>query len=401
MTEKRPAHSPLGASGAARWMICSGSVALTYGIQDEESEYAAEGTAAHTLGETCLFKGTDAWESIGTLVGPGDEDGPDMSKCWEVGKDMADAVQVYLDYVHATFPERNQSNSFVERKFHCPTVHPLFYGQSDFTHINEHERILDVIDYKHGAGIVVEAKENPQLMYYAVGMLEDLDLWRKIDMVNITIAQPRGFHFDGPIRSWSITTADLETWLDDVLLPAMDLALTSRDTKSGEHCRFCPARGRACPQLIDDMNELEELMMTTEAKGGAKALTNVQLGRFLTLFDVAKIIHKAALKSTFVRLEKGGKVPGRKLANSRTNREWKGGAEDALKEKFGAEALTEPKLKTPAVIDAMAEGAALTARWAFKPQGKQTVVAESDSRVAVEKDTKSLFTDQTRGKRRK
>jgi len=384
-------------------MKCPGSVALSYGIESEESDYAAEGTAAHALAQTCLLAveasgNQDAWTWIGTgnmEMAVGKDTGI------VVTKDMADAVQVYLDFIRTKFPDRNQSNSFVERKFHCPTVHPLFYGQSDFTHINEHERILGVTDYKHGAGIVVEAKENPQLMYYAVGMLEDLDLWQKIDMVNITIAQPRGFHFDGPIRSWSITTADLETWLDDVLLPAMDLALVSRDTASGEHCRFCPARGRACPQLIDDMNELEELMVTAEAKGGAKALTNTQVGRFLTLFDIAKIVQKAAQQTAFVRLEKGGKIPGRKLANSRTNREWKDGAEAALKEKLGDTALAEPKLKTPAVIDGMPEGAALTARWAFKPQGKQTVVAESDSRVAVEKDTKSLFTDQTKGKRRK
>lgn len=399
MTEVLPAHSPLGASSAARWMECPGSVTLSYGIDSEESEYAAEGTAAHALADECLTIDEDAWQRIGHLIGPGDDDGPDLARCWEVTKDMADAVQVYLDFVRTKFPDRNQGNSWVERKFHCPTVHPMFYGQSDFTYLDGD--VLHVIDYKHGAGIVVEAKNNPQLMYYAIGMLEDLDLWRTVSLVIITIAQPRGFHYDGPIRSWAVTTKDLEAWLDDVLLPAMDLALASRDTKSGEHCRFCPARSRACPQLIDDMNELEELMVTAEAKGGAKALTNAQVGRFLTLFDIAKIVQKAAQQTAFVRLEKGGKVPGRKLANSRTNREWKDGAEAVLKEKLGDAALAPPKLKTPAVIDGLPEGAALTARWAFKPQGKQTVVAESDSRVAVEKNTKELFTDQTKGKRRK
>ncbi|KKL70503.1 hypothetical protein LCGC14_1931500, partial [marine sediment metagenome] len=36
-------HSPLGGSGAARWMRCPGSVALSYGVEDEESEYATAG----------------------------------------------------------------------------------------------------------------------------------------------------------------------------------------------------------------------------------------------------------------------------------------------------------------------------------------------------------------------
>lgn len=402
MAEKLPAHSPLGASGAYRWMVCPGSVGLSKGVDDPESEFAALGTAAHALFEYCLSGGSDAWEHIGTEIDPGD--GMFYPDPWggerpprlliEVDKDMADAVQVALNAIRSQHPDRNQGNSFIEKPFHCPDLHPLFFGRSDFTFWDQKNRTLHVWDYKHGAGIVVEVKDNPQLMYYGVGMLEQLQLWTEVDQVVLHIAQPRGFHFDGPLRHWAISTLDLEEWLDETLIPAMKHAEVSRDTKSGDHCRFCPARTMACPQLEGDMNELEELMKTATEKGSVAKLTNTQIGRYLELFDTAKIVAKAANTTAFNRLQAGAKVPGRKLAKSRTNRDWKDGAEKAIKKKFGKDAYTLPVLKSPATVDAMPEGSALTARYAYKPEGGLTVVAQGDTRVAVSKDVKAMFKDQ-------
>ena len=375
------AHSPLGASGAYRWMVCPGSVQLSKGIVDEESEFAAEGTAAHSLGDSCLKQGDDAWQRIGTIMGGYPQ---------PVSKDMADAVQVYLNHVRA-YPDRDQSNWFVERSFHCPELHPLFYGTADNVFIDEPNRHLYVDDYKHGAGIVVEAKNNPQGMYYAAGVLEMLELWGKVDTITIGIIQPRGFHYDGPIRQWSISVDDLKEWLHDTLIPAMETALVSRETKSGDHCRFCPARGHACPQLVDDMKEMEELMGKVADQGGAKALTNAELGRFLVLFDTAKIVAKAAGKTAFSRLQAGKKVPGRKLAKSKTNRTWKEGSEAAIIHKLGEKAMTESVLKSPAKIDALPGGKDLTAQHAYKPEGGLTVVSSGDTRKAQNTDVKGLF----------
>jgi len=382
-----PDHSPLGGSGAYRWLVCSGSVPLSNGVQDEESEFAAEGTVAHMLAEVSLKMGTDAWEEIGTTIN-------DI----EVTQEMADAVQVYLSDVRYRYPDRNQGNWFVEKKFHCPTIHPLFFGQGDNVYIDFEGRELHVHDYKHGAGIVVEVQRNPQMMYYGAGILEEMDLWKDIDKVTLHIAQPRGWHSDGPLRRWSITTEDLETWLDDELIPGMERALTSTDTVSGGHCRFCPARSRACPQLMADMKELEELMTQVVAKGGAAQLTSPQIGRFLTLYDTAKIVAKAAEKTAFSRLQAGKKVPGRKLAASRKNQAWKDDAEAQAKLVFGKEALTVPVLKSPAQIKALPGGEAFAAEHSFKPKGGLTVVASDDKRKTVSRDTTALFTDQTEKK---
>src|SRR5580765_4761035 len=63
---ERPAHSPLGASGAERWMNCPGSVSLlklvSPGVESDEPEYRTHGTAAHQLLAHCLTEKLDAWE---------------------------------------------------------------------------------------------------------------------------------------------------------------------------------------------------------------------------------------------------------------------------------------------------------------------------------------------------
>lgn len=391
MTELPQAHSPLGASSAERWMACPASVSLSAGHQDEESDHAALGTAAHTLAAYCLTKGAEPWRAIGCAIKGDTIHATPMDGFGHlVDKEMADAVSEYVSFIDEKFPDRNQGNSWVERKFHCPSIHKYFYGTSDFTAIVG--RKATVVDYKHGAGIVVDAVENPQLMYYAAGVLEDLNAWDSVDEIELVIVQPRAFHYDGPIRSWTISTAELVAWLEDKLVPAMDRALVSRDTKSGEHCRFCPARFGACPQIMSDVGEMEELMKTIgKDGGGAPKLTGEQLARFLDLGEVFKIVRTAALKTATVRVQNGHKVPGWKLAKARSNRQFKDGAEAAAKKEFGDDAYSKPELKSPADIDKMPKGKDFTARWAFKPAAGETLVPEDDARPAVNKDVKSMF----------
>jgi hypothetical protein len=404
---KPQGHSPLGASGTHRWMECPGSVGLSEGIEDPESEHAAIGTAAHKVGETCLRHGGDAWHYLGYVFLDGvlfdipTFDSKRNAKAITargilVDKPMADAVQEYLDALRAWHPDRHQGNTWYERDFHCPEIHELFYGTSDCIHWDEAAATLHVWDYKNGAGIVVEVEDNPQLKYYAIGALEDLGLWRLAKKVVLHVAQPNGFHSDGAIRHWETTPQELDEWCFNVLVPAMDNALVSRDTESGDHCRFCPARRAACPQLEKDMDELEAMMKQMDAGRGAPEMTGEQIARMLSLLTLAKIKAKAAEEEAFKRLNAGKPVPGYKLAAKRANREWKDGVEAEAKKTFGAAAYTEPKLKSPAQIDALPKGLAFTAQYAAKPNTGLTVVPADDTRAEVSKSVKSMFKDQTK-----
>ena len=394
------AHSPLGGSGAERWIVCPGSVGLSQGVPpDDDNEFSGPGTAAHALAAHCLNEKSDAWELIGYTPLPF----PPGADAIVVDKEMADAVQVYLDAVRQAHPDQNQGNTWIERRFHCPSLHKEYYGTADVPHLPDVAGVIDgvlhVWDFKYGAGIVVEVKNNPQLMYYACGILEDLGLWDTVDRVTLRIAQPRGFHFDGSIRTWSISVDDLWEWLWDVLRPVMARALVSTDTVSGEHCRFCPVRGRRCPQLMSDLGELEKLVMKMNKEGGAAKLSAGELGRILDLMVPAMIARKQALKNATGMLNAGHKVPGWKLAKARSNRVFKDDADAAAKLEFGDAAYTVPVLKSPAQIEKLPLGESFAERWAFKPDAGLTVVPETDSRMAVSKDTKALFSPVKKGKK--
>jgi hypothetical protein len=403
------AHSPLGASGMYRWVPCPGSVRQSYGIVDEESEFAALGTAAHAVAAFCLEREIDAWQEMGAVVYNGKLIDPKLESeaasdklyishaaaltedIITVDPEMAVAVQVYLDAIRQAHPDRDQVRFFIERRFHCPEVHPLCYGTSDATYIDAPARTLHVWDYKNGAGIVVEVQMNPQCMYYGVGMLTDLMLWDDIDTVVLHIAQPNGWHFMGPVREWSISTTDLAVWRDEVMVPAMDRAETDDTLQSGEHCRFCPARSHACPALMNDYYLMEKLMEKMAQAGGAAALDNETVARILDLNETVKIGAKAARETAFARAQKGATIPGWKLVKGRVNRIWKDTAEKAVVKLFGADAYEPQKLKSPAQIEKMPQGKAIAAKYAFKPEGDQQLVKATESRPEQSPKTKAKF----------
>jgi len=381
-----PAHSPLGASGAARWLKCRGSVGMAEGIYDPESEFAALGTAAHVLLEHCLNNEIQAWTEIGKVVGI-DLEGEDIL----VDQDMSVAVQTMIDAIHEAHPDTDQGNAWVERKFHCPDIHPLFYGTADYVHWDRPNRHLHVWDYKHGAGIVVEAPWNVQTMYYACGALEDLALWNEVDTVTIHIGQPRGWHYDGPIRQWTLSTDDLDEWLFTALVPGMERALEENETVAGDHCRFCPVRLRNCPALEEKTNRLKELLTMAEKQGGIEKMEDAELGELIALETLCKIKFKAARDVAFGRMSAGKKIPGAKLVKAKANRVWRKGAEAAAKKLFGGKAMTKPELKSPSQIEKMAKGDAFAEEWGFKPDTGLQLVPADDRRREVSRDTKAGF----------
>ena len=360
-------HSPLGGSAAHRFMHCPGSITLGAGAEEQEtSHYAQRGTAAHNVAAHALEAGNDAWEYVGHT-------------CPETGltvdQDITDAVQIYLD---AMRERAGDATMLIEHPFQCPDLHPLYQGTVDCGWFED--RTVHVYDYKNGAGVIVEARNNPQCLYYACGLLEHLDAWEDVDKVVVGIVQPNAPHAFGHVRTWEITVSDLMKWLDDELLPAMHTATESDMTNAGEWCRFCPAAGKACPAMLEIVVEMEVLMEKAMRQGVA-ALSNAELVRVLDLGHVFRIHHTAAQKVALAKLEGGAKLKGWKLVKGRGNRVWKEGAADLAEKEFGEDAFTDPSLKSPAQIDKLPKGKAFTTRQAYTPDTKMTLAPVSDSRT--------------------
>lgn len=359
MTE--PVHSKLGASSDERWMNCAGSVALIDGLKlpySDEEEWQKEGTTAHSIAATALLNDQDAWELIYEPAG--------------VTAEMAEAVQVHVDYCRS----KRKANSIILVEHHVRLPqHRLAYGTTDFGAYDPDESLLDVVDYKHGIGIAVDVEWNPQIMYYARGLLEEFPEARR---VRLTICQPRAFHPDGPIRTWEISAEALCLWADEVLGPAMYKTETSHQLDAGSWCRFCPAK-IVCPML----GALYRAMAT--ASEVPEEMSPMKLGMEFNQIEAVKFRVKAIEKAVMGTLNRGIEVPYTKLVRQKANRVWKDGAQPLAELNYGSKAFTTPELKSPAAMEEVDIPGVKdwVHEWAYTPPSGVTVARADDKRAAV------------------
>jgi hypothetical protein len=249
-------HSLLGASSAHRWLSCPGSFRLSQTAPHRPSSiYAATGTLAHEMIETGVRDGSfrcDESRREQTLLRD--------DHLIKIDRDLIDGVNLMLGYLH---PLRVRSTwSGVEFRVDLAEYFPMPPSVSVFGTVDAAALVgktLEVIDYKNGSGITVDAALNPQLLFYAAGVLpylrQDFGKMPPLRHIKLTIVQP---HAQGvaPIRSWEIDVVDLLMWVDEVLIPGVE-ACAEQDAplNPGTWCRFCPV-AHACPKLTADALEM-------------------------------------------------------------------------------------------------------------------------------------------------
>lgn len=389
-------HSPLGASGAERWMSCAGSVTLiarlrqlldAMGVPEEDDpDYRREGTAMHEASEHCLREGCDTWEIVGQTFNDTVIDEP-----------MADAIQVYLDDCRADMD--GAALYYVEFPVSSP-VHPDFYGTLDFSAIFGKSpgrgqfivpTLVKVKDLKGGEGIIVEPDDNPQLKYYAYGLIDKNPHWADETPVELCIVQPRGFHVDGSIRSWRTTVGEIRSWVVNELVPAMHRTELDDTLDAGPWCRFCPAK-LVCPLLTS--------LFRAACTANPKEVVNYgndSLARSWGYSKAVKFYLTALEAETFRRLNAGdneGFEGIAKLVPKKSNRVWNSDAKDEAQQRFGGEAFTKPEMKSPAELEKLSPAAkAFVKEHAYHPDTGLTVATWDDPKPAV----KVLTTQQAFG----
>ena len=174
-------HALLSASSSERWLRCPPSARLCESYDDKGSNYAAEGTDAHELCEYKLRKalGMEAQDPTENLT-------------W-FNEEMSDCANGYAAYVLEQVEAAKQTCAdpvvLIEQRVDFSRWVESGYGTADCIIIAD--GTLQIIDYKHGLGVLVSAEENPQMQCYALGALELFDDIYDIDSVRMTIYQPR------------------------------------------------------------------------------------------------------------------------------------------------------------------------------------------------------------------
>lgn len=357
-------HSLLSPSGAKKWLACSASLACEKDIPNTSSKAAVLGTAMHTLAEIHLnqyIKGTELplERDIGAYVleeGKGAVKAliKPMKGAVLVTDDMVEQVRKYTDYCKAIIDVAAYAK--LEMRVNLTEVlHPGYegvetFGTADLVAVQEQantdEHMLIIGDLKTGRHRV-EAKENKQLMLYALGVYRRLKRRYNITVVRLVIFQP----YAGGASEWDISVEGLELFAKFAQKRAVAALDAYRRGKKNlkvsdfkpsvdgcQWCRFseqCAARTKTVNAVL--AQELEDDF--------ALELTPEQLvAEYEKLPLLRQHIDKVE-KAMFAALHSGKKVPGYKLVEGRPgNRAWKDA--EKVASKYGA-ALMKQVLLTP------------------------------------------------------
>lgn len=372
-------HSPLGGSGATRWLTCGASFLLQRLLMlageyeaPPSSIFADKGTAAHELGAVCLAEAKEPFEFIGQKFGEYEVHPNDLDP---------DAVAVYVATCEAIAAEGGDDGfTLVEQTLHLYDIHPLFKGTVDFAHWRfQVDPGLWLVDYKNGEGVGVIPHGNKQLLYYALLLVlkfEEFQAMPREFPVHLGIVQPNYWGiFDEP-QFWTTTLGEVYDFGVQVLLPAMYKLFDDKremlpvdEFVSGDHCQFCPVM-LDCPKLRSAFE--------TFANGDdfAAMLTNQELSNLYAMRDDARRFGNELEKVVFARKLAGNDIPSAKLVEKMVHRVWRSGAEEAAKARFKENAYDPPKMKSPAKMEKLSsDGKAFALEWGFKPESDRLTVA--------------------------
>jgi hypothetical protein len=364
LQERTVQHSNIvGGSAAKRVIACPGSVKLVQKMPPQpSSKYAEEGTMLHDVVSRILL-------DQGVVIGQYKH------------KDQLLTQELYDEKIAPALDALDEIDPYgrlvyeVETRVGFGDLLPGVFGSTDLVGRIDHRAI--VLDWKFGDGVVVDAVENAQLMFYAAAAMRTDDLkwaFEGATEIECIIVQPP------VVRRW-VTTVGRIKQFEHELVSAVKTALRDdAPLAQGDHCRWCAAKP-ICPQMTGAVDRaLKQQLINLDVD---------MLGRYLHNADLLEEWIKDLRALAFGMLEKGVNVPGVKIVQKQARRKW-------ADESKAKQALLDMGLKESVVVEtsimspAQAEKA-LKKRFSELPEdliksesSGTTLAPESDPRPAVQ-----------------
>jgi hypothetical protein len=339
-------HSKIvGGSTAARVIACPGSVALVQAAPPQaESKYAAEGTFLHAA-ITALLE--------------------DAERLPMTDEQRDNKIAPALELLDQVDPDRDMEFR-TEVRVDFGDFLPGVFGSVDLLGKIGNRAII--LDWKFGDGVVVEAEENKQLMFYAAAARRSApSFFDNVDEVELVIIQPP------MIKRWVTTRARISRFEDQLYAAVQEAKQPGAMLQTGDHCRWCTAKP-TCP------------MMTGAADRAVKvkfdALDKQQISIYLQQADMLDGWIADLRELAQRALDNGQVIPGYKLVAKRGTRKW-------LDESKARAALIEAGLQDPDVTTLVSPAVAekklkrLPDGLTVSVSSGNTMAPDSDPRPAV------------------
>ena len=398
-------HALLSPSGSKKWLACAASLACEADIPNVSGAAAVNGTCMHTLSEHLInmaIKGIDerADKYKGAYVlnegkGPIKALTKPEKGAVLITDDFVSQVNKYVDYCHPIIDAAEmveaESRVNLTRVLH-PGVElngePLqTFGTADLVAVMP-DGMLIVGDLKTGCHKVL-AKENKQMMLYALGLLRKLKRLYDITAVRLVIFQP----YAGGADEWDTTPEALELFgkfASKAALKAIDAfergkkGLKPADFRPGNDacrwCRFaekCTAKSRAVKESdpADFACDMETEMTLEQLKAEWDKLPLMRQH----IADIEKAMYAALMR--------GEQVEGLKLVEGRPgNRSWSDTdkIEAFAKEHAIEDLLHKSVLLSPTEAEKVMDGAGweLLAPFVTRKPGQPSIATADDKRPA-------------------
>lgn len=357
-------HAILSASGAHRWLNCTPSARLELEFDDNSGEAAAEGTAAHALSEHKLRKALKMRSK--KPVSPYDSD------------EMDNYTDGYVEFVLEVIEQAKQICSdpliLIEQRLDFSKYVPEGFGTGDCLIIAD--GTLHIIDFKYGQGVLVSAEDNPQMKLYALGALDLFDGIYDIEMVSMTIYQPRREN----VSTSTVSKENLYQWAEEVLKPKAELAFNGDGNYCpGEWCQFCRAAVKCRARAEAKMK------LATFEFALPPLLSDEEIADILSsIGDLTNWANEIIAYATDAAVNHGKKWPGFKVVEGRSNRKYKD--EEAVAEaakNAGYRDIYKQSLITITEMEKLmgkSKFNEILGELVMKPPGKPTLVPVSDKR---------------------
>ena len=322
------AHSKIvGGSTAKRVINCPGSVALCNAAPEKpSSSYAEEGTLLHnTIAEWLA----DGKKPIANDI---------------LTQDLIDEkYTVALELLNEVDPEFGMDYA-VEVEVGFGDFIPDVFGSCDLLGRLDNRAI--VLDWKFGNGVIVEAQENEQLMFYAAAaMRTGKAQWafKDVQEVELIIIQPP------MIKRW-VTTVERIKAFEQQLLSAVNASMKiDAPLREGNHCKWCAAKP-SCPLMTGAVDRALKVKID--------AIDAPTINAYLENAEILEEWIKDLRALAFTMLESGRDLPSYKLVAKRATRKWSDEVEakkallatgltesDVMEASFISPAQAEKKLK--------------------------------------------------------